>query len=176
MKYLENCFSFSETFRSFLLSNFVYWNISVICFIVVLKLTVAVFISLYFQTFWLKWLNFFWSFQNRFGISPKKKIGKTNLSAIVYLTHGWSTTKVYHSEILKSWIWSDLPFYDVGKFLHPQTPYPPSVVQTTRPCRSTLLYAAMEKKRVWCRYSFPTILLPFRNYENVFVIMHLYQF
>jgi len=35
------------------------WNISVICLTVVLKLTLSVFFSLCFQTFWAKWLHFF---------------------------------------------------------------------------------------------------------------------
>ena len=39
------------------------WNILVICLTVVLKLAITVFSSLYFQTFWPKWLNFFQSFQ-----------------------------------------------------------------------------------------------------------------
>jgi len=39
---------------------------------VVLKLTVTVFFSLYFQTFWPKRLYFFRSFQNQFGLWPKK--------------------------------------------------------------------------------------------------------
>jgi len=43
---------FSETF-----SDFGHWNISVICLTVV-KLTIAMFFSLGFQTFWLKWVNF----------------------------------------------------------------------------------------------------------------------
>jgi len=49
---------FWETFWS------LHWNISVICLVVVLKLTITVFISLYFQTFWTKWLNFFRHFKN----------------------------------------------------------------------------------------------------------------
>ena len=39
-------------------------DISVICLTVVVKLAVTVFISLYFQTFFPKWLNFFPSFKN----------------------------------------------------------------------------------------------------------------
>jgi len=67
---VPGCF-FAETFRSFLLTHFGHWNISVICLTVVLKLTITVFFSLYFQTFWPKWLNFFRSFQKRFGLWPK---------------------------------------------------------------------------------------------------------
>ena len=53
--------------------HFFYWDISVICVTVVSKLAVKVFISLYFQTFWPKWLDFFRSFQKRFGPWPKKR-------------------------------------------------------------------------------------------------------
>jgi len=35
------------------------WDILVICLTVLLKLTITLFFSLYFKTFWLKWLNFF---------------------------------------------------------------------------------------------------------------------
>jgi len=35
-----------------------FWDVLVICVIVVLKLSVTLFISLY---FWMNWLNFFWS-------------------------------------------------------------------------------------------------------------------
>jgi len=66
------CFFFADTFRSFLLRHFGHWNLSAICLTVVLKLAVAVCFSLYFQIFWPKWLNFFWSFQNDFGPWPKK--------------------------------------------------------------------------------------------------------
>jgi len=48
-------------------------NISVICFAVVRKLTITVLFSLYCQTLWPKWLNFFRSLQNRFGPWPRKK-------------------------------------------------------------------------------------------------------
>jgi len=67
---LPTCF---ETFRSFLLRKFGHWNISVICLTVILKLASTVFFSLCFQTFWPKWLTFFRSFQNHFGLWPKKK-------------------------------------------------------------------------------------------------------
>jgi len=63
--------SFAETFRSFLLRHFGHWNISVVCLTVVLKLTKTVLFCLYFQMFWPKWLNFFRSFQKRFGLWPK---------------------------------------------------------------------------------------------------------
>jgi len=68
----DTLFFFAETFRSFLLMHFGHWNISVICFTVVLKLAITVYFSLHFRTFWPKWLNFFRSFQNRFGLWPKK--------------------------------------------------------------------------------------------------------
>ena len=55
-----------------MLRHFCHWNISVICLTVVLNLAITVFFSLYFQTFWPKWLNFFRSFQKRFGLWPKK--------------------------------------------------------------------------------------------------------
>jgi len=42
----------------FLLGHFGHLDVSVICLTVVLKLAEAVFISLYFQTFWPKWVNF----------------------------------------------------------------------------------------------------------------------
>ena len=59
-------------FGHFLLRHFDHWNISVICLTVAVTLAVAVFFSLYFQTFWPKWLNCFWSFQKHFGLWPKK--------------------------------------------------------------------------------------------------------
>jgi len=37
-------------FMHFLLRHFVHWNISTICFTVVLKLTITMFINLYFQS------------------------------------------------------------------------------------------------------------------------------
>jgi len=49
------------------------WDISVICLTAVLKLAITVFISLDFQTFWPKWLNFFRSFQKHSGLWPEKK-------------------------------------------------------------------------------------------------------
>jgi len=64
-------FFFAETFRSFLLRHFGHWNISVICFTVLLKLAISVF-SLYFQTFSPKWLNFFRSLEKRYSLWPKK--------------------------------------------------------------------------------------------------------
>ena len=69
---LSQSFFFAETFRLFLLGHFGHWNISVICFTILLKLTITVFFSLYFQRFWPKWLNFFPSFQKRFDLWPKK--------------------------------------------------------------------------------------------------------
>ena len=58
-------------FGHFLLRQIGCWDILVICLTVVFKLAVAVFISLNFQTFWPKWLNFFRSFWKNFGIWPK---------------------------------------------------------------------------------------------------------
>jgi len=55
-------------FCRFLLRHFGHWKISVICLTVVLKLTITLFFSMYFLTFWPKWLNFFWSFQKRFSL------------------------------------------------------------------------------------------------------------
>ena len=46
-------------------------DISVICPVIVLKLAVAAFTSLPFQILWRNWLNFFRSFQNRFGLWPQ---------------------------------------------------------------------------------------------------------
>jgi len=50
----------------FSLRNLGHRDISVICLTVVWKLAATMFISLYFQTFWPKWLNFFRSFQKTF--------------------------------------------------------------------------------------------------------------
>jgi len=52
----------------FLQRHFGHWNVSVIFLTVVSKIAVTVFISLYFQSFWPKWLIFFRSFQKRFGV------------------------------------------------------------------------------------------------------------
>jgi len=60
-------------FGHLLVRYFGHWDISVICLTAVSKLAVTVFFSLYFQTFWPKWLNFFRSFQNHFGLWPKIK-------------------------------------------------------------------------------------------------------
>jgi len=60
------------------------WDIAVICLRVVLKLAVALFISLYFQTFWSKWLNFFRSFQKHFGVWPKKNRLRVNKQNNIY--------------------------------------------------------------------------------------------
>ena len=62
--HLRSCFFFAETFFKI----FFYWDISVICLTVVIKLTIAV----HFQTFWPKWLNFFRLFQKHIGLWPKK--------------------------------------------------------------------------------------------------------
>ena len=48
------------------------WDISDICLTVTLKLAIAVFISLYFQSFWPKWPNFFRPFQKNYCLWPKK--------------------------------------------------------------------------------------------------------
>ena len=62
--------------------HFGHWNISVICLTVVSKLAKKVFFSLYFQTFWPKWLNFFRSFQN----VPGYDRIKTTLDINLYVT------------------------------------------------------------------------------------------
>jgi len=54
-----------------------------ICPPVALKLAVTAFISLYFQTFWPKWHNFFRSFQTHFGLWPNKK---TEIDTIFHRT------------------------------------------------------------------------------------------
>jgi len=69
---LHTVFFSLRHFGHFLLRYFGHWNISVICLTVVLKLAVTKFFNLCFQTFWPKWLNFFRSFQNHFGLWPKK--------------------------------------------------------------------------------------------------------
>jgi len=46
--------NFAEKFRSFFERHFGHWDISVICLTVVLELTLTVFISMYFYTFWPK--------------------------------------------------------------------------------------------------------------------------
>ena len=51
---------------------FFHWDISVIYVTIISKLTVTVFVSLYFQRFWPKWHNFFLSFQKHFDPWPKK--------------------------------------------------------------------------------------------------------
>jgi len=56
-RYCAPCRSGAVLFHWVILVIF-YWDISLICLTVVLKLAVAVFISLYFQTFWPKWLTF----------------------------------------------------------------------------------------------------------------------
>ena len=69
-----NLFFFAlRHFDHFLLRHFGHWNISVICLTVVLKLTVTVFLSLHFQTFRPKWLNFFDHFKIILVYDRKKK-------------------------------------------------------------------------------------------------------
>jgi len=63
---------FFNNFRAPWEHCFFRWNISVVCLTVVLKLAIKVFFSLYFETFWPKWLCFFRPFQKRFGLWPKK--------------------------------------------------------------------------------------------------------
>ena len=58
--------------RFFSLRHFGHLDISVIRLTVVLKVAITVFISQYFQTSWLKWLNVFRLFQKYFGLWPKK--------------------------------------------------------------------------------------------------------
>jgi len=71
---------------------------SVIFFTVVLKL-ITVFFSLCFQTFWLKWWNFFWLFQKRFGLWLKKK-PETNWNAMLALWHHTSANFPYCADKL----------------------------------------------------------------------------
>jgi len=49
------------------------WNISVVYLTVALKLTKTLFFSLYFQTFWPKWLNFFSVISKTFRSMTEKK-------------------------------------------------------------------------------------------------------
>jgi len=64
---------------------FFHWNISVICLIAVIKLAVTVFICLYFQTFWSKWLNFFSVISKTFRSVTEKSNPKVHHS--VCLSH-----------------------------------------------------------------------------------------
>ena len=61
------------------------WNISVICLTVLLKLAMKVYFSPCFQTFWSKWLNFFRSFQKRFGVWPQNKPRPVNAESLLLL-------------------------------------------------------------------------------------------
>jgi len=63
---------FNTTFLSLRHFGHFLRDISVICLTVVWKLTVTVFISLYFQRFWPKWLSFFSVIQKHSGLWPKK--------------------------------------------------------------------------------------------------------
>ena len=76
------CDFFAETIQSFFAGHFVQWDIWVICLIVVLKLAVTVFISLYFQIFWPKWLNFCRSFQKILVYDRKKTDHKPYLRTL----------------------------------------------------------------------------------------------
>jgi len=70
----------SKGFRSHLglegcrFCQFFCWDILVICFAVVWKLAITVFISLHFQTLWPKWLNFFGHFKNILVYNWKKRV------------------------------------------------------------------------------------------------------
>ena len=66
-------FFFRDISVSFLLGHFGHWNILVICLTVVLKLAIALFISLNFQTLWPNSHIFFQSLQKHFSLWPKKK-------------------------------------------------------------------------------------------------------
>jgi len=79
------CFLFAEIFRSISC-----WDISVICLTVVLRLTITVFISLYFQAFRPKWLNFFRSSQKHFGLWPKKQVPDQRGDLLTPLVKMWS--------------------------------------------------------------------------------------
>ena len=63
-------FFFADTYRSFFC-----WDISVICLTVLSKLIITVFISVYFQTFWPKWLNFFSVISKMFRSMTEKEPG-----------------------------------------------------------------------------------------------------
>jgi len=56
--------------------SFFCWDMSVICLVIVLKLAVAVFISLTFQTLWPNWLNFFGHFKKIRSVSEKINPGR----------------------------------------------------------------------------------------------------
>jgi len=71
------CYFFAEIFRSFFLKHFGH------LFHSLLKLCTTVFFTLYFQTFWLKWLNFFRPFQIRFDPWPQKKQRGTKRCAAI---------------------------------------------------------------------------------------------
>jgi len=84
-EFVENCY-LGQLFVS--LRHFGYWNVSVICLTVVLKLTVTVFFSLYFQTIWPKWFNVFQSFQTHFGLWLKKKTGWVLCERSIFSSNG----------------------------------------------------------------------------------------
>ena len=66
-----SCNAFKPVFFS--LRHLGHRNIAVICLTVVLKLAVAVFIGLYFQTFWSKWFTFFLVISKTFRSMTEKK-------------------------------------------------------------------------------------------------------
>jgi len=78
------------------------------------KLAITVLISLHFQTFWPKWLNFFLSFQKRFGLWPKNPKFR-QLSTVsqfcVSNKSGWQTIYTFNREYVtklqkrSAWNW-----------------------------------------------------------------------
>ena len=73
---LVTCFFRWDISVMFLLRPFGHWDISVICLKVVSKFDVTVFISLYFQTFWPKLLNFFGHFKHILTYDRKNSLWK----------------------------------------------------------------------------------------------------
>jgi len=71
----------------FLLRHFSHfcWDILVICLTVVSKLAITMFISLYFQTFWPKWLNFFSHFKNILVSMIEKKQKKSSSKCVDFI-------------------------------------------------------------------------------------------
>ena len=95
----ESCFVRLVAFISLrpigqlLLRHFGLWDMPVICLTVVSKFAVMVFVSLYFQTFWPNWLNFFCHFKNICGrkknspfvLRPNCGTGQTNYFRFQYV-------------------------------------------------------------------------------------------
>jgi len=107
---LQTCstvlFFFAETFRSFLLRHFGHLSHSCI------KTRHNNGFSLYFQTFWSKWLNLFRSFQKRFG-SMTEKLLKKRVQWLI--SRHWKRSPSFHhyvsmqSRRQKGFWWAYLP-------------------------------------------------------------------